>query len=462
LSTLLSFAIAIVPAYYIYKKKDLLSLLLENAIFIPFFFPPVSMVIAFSILFSTNGFLARMGINIPILYTLPIIILAHAFYNSPIFVKSIGNALRMIPSGLEEIALVEGAGSFKRFFKSEMPLVIPTLLKSIFPVFTYSFMSFAVVMNLGGLRFSTIEVAIANALRGRFDFSSALVYALAQFVILFFINGVLSGLRGEIYEGNPLSLSKVKPSRLTIVTAFAYTLFEYGIVTIGLAGICFDFYTGKFSLNAFFRLFSYEFGKKFPVLLSIRNSCIVAMSAAFVAVFSAYLFVKSKRRISEIVILPTLGISSAFLAMALLYTHILFGIPYPVLITLGYYLSTVAIAYTFLYQSVKGLRSDIIEAAKMDGASGFRIWRSIELPLLLPVMTAVFFQIFAIVFGEFTVSYTMQTRDVFPLASVVNYAMSVQRYYKESAAFAGLNTLIVFGLFILSSIITQKNIKKSD
>jgi thiamine transport system permease protein len=186
------------------------------------------------------------------------------------------------------------------------------------------------------------------------------------------------------------------------------------------------------------------------------------MSAAFVAVFSAYWFVKSKRRISEIVILPTLGISSAFLAMALLYTHILFGIPYPILVTFGYYLSTVAIAYTFLYQSVKGLRSDIIEAAKMDGASSFRVWRSIELPLLLPVMTAVFFQIFAIVFGEFTVSYTMQMRDIFPLASVVNYAMSVQRYYKESAAFAGLNTLIVFGSFILSSIITQKNIKKSD
>jgi len=73
---------------------------LESAIFIPFFLPPVSTVIAFSLLFSTSGLLSRLGIHIPILYTMWAILVAHAFYNSPIFVKYIGAALRTIPPAL--------------------------------------------------------------------------------------------------------------------------------------------------------------------------------------------------------------------------------------------------------------------------------------------------------------------------------------------------------------------------
>jgi len=50
----------------------------------------------------------------------------------------------------------------------------------------------------------------------------------------------------------------------------------------------------------------------------------------------------------------------------------------------------------------------------------------------------------------------MQIRDYFPLASVVNYAMNAQRYYREGAAFSALNIGIVFFLFLVSNAIILK------
>lgn len=429
---------------------------MESAIFIPFFLPPVSTVIAFSLLFSTNGLLSRLGIHIPILYTMWAILVAHAFYNSPIFVKYIGAALRTIPPALEEAALCEGAGRWARFWRIEGPLVLPSAAKAFFLCFAYSFMSFAVVLNLGGLQYSTLEVAIAGALRGQFDFSRALTYAIAQFGCLFLLNALLSLIPEVSTGGAPLSLSRERPLRLTTVSSALYAAFEYGIVLIGLLGLCYDFRLGAFSLEPFLRLFSADFNRRFPVIRSLINTFGVASLAAIGAVLAAFLFGKARGNWAQRVILPTLGVSSAFLAMALLYLHILYRLPLFLLLTLGYLLSTLAVAYALMRPMVRNFPLHWVESAKIDGASRLQVFRSIELPLLFPVFAAVFFQVFAIVFGEFTLPYTMQIRDYLPLASVVNYAMDAQRYYRESAAFSGMNTAIVGALFLVSNALIQR------
>ncbi len=455
-STAIAFGIALLPAYYLYRKRNALSALLESAVFIPFFLPPVSTVIAFSLLFSANGLFARLGLQLPILYTVWAILIAHAFYNSPIFVKYIGTALRAIPPALEETAISEGAGRFARFWWIEGPLVFPAIAKAFFLSFTYSFMSFAVVLNLGGLRFTTLEVAIANALRGQFDFSRALVYAIAQFVCLFILNALLT-LVPDTSTGSPtLTLSRTRPSPITTIGSFLYAAFEYGLVLIGLLGFCYDFWNRTFSFEPIARLFSPEFNRRFPVVRSLFNSFAVASVAAIGSVTAAFLFGKAREKWAQRVIMPTLGVSSAFLAMSLLYLHILFGLPFFPLLTAGYFLSTLAVAYAFMRPMVRNFPANLVESAKIDGASRFRIFRSIEWPLLFPVFAAVFFQVFAIVFGEFTLPYTMQIRDYFPLASVVNYAMNAQRYYREGAAFSALNIGIVFFLFLVSNDIIQK------
>ena len=460
LSSVLSFLIAVLPAFYCAKNSNPIASLLENAIFIPFFFPPVSMVIAFSVIFSPSGILAGLGINLDILYTLKAILIAHVFYNSPIFVKYISHALMSIQPEIFDASRLDGSNRLKTLMRIEFPLIMPSLLKAFFLVFTYSFMSFAVVLNLGGIRFSTIEVSIANALRGSFDFSRALFYALVQFLILFCLNFLLSHLLKETYETAFPQKLKAKTHWFEKIAALAYCLFEYTIIITGLSGIVYNHHEGRFSLNHLKNLFSQELNNRFKITASILNSAIVAIISSSVATAIGYIMVDLKTKLTDVFILPMLGVSSAFVAMALLYANILHQVPFPILIVLGYIFISVPIAYSFLYQSVRGFKTALIEAAYMDGANKFKAFLWVKFPILLPALTAVFFQVFAIIYGEFTISYTMQIRDFFPLSSVVNYSLSAHRYYLESQAFASLNTIIVFATFFTASLFTKQRGEK--
>jgi thiamine transport system permease protein len=456
LSSIAAFAVAVIPSFYCAKNKNFVSGLLENSIFIPFFFPPVSMVIAFSVIFSQNGILNAMGLNVDVLYTLKAIIIAHIFYESPIFVKYLSHALMSINPEVFEAAQLDGASTMKRLFAVDFRLILPALLKAFFLVFTYSFMSFAVVLNLGGIQFSTLEVSIANALRGRFDFSEALFYAIFQFGILFILNYICSGLLKETYENEQPQRLNIRTTRIEKLVTMLYCTFEYTMLFVGLSGVFFDWHEGRFSLNHLFNLFSEKVNRKFDVVRSIFNSIGIASVTAVLSTFLGYFLVNLKNRMTDYMILPILGISSAFMGMALLYMNILYGIPYALLIIAGYILISVPLAYAVLFQNVRGFRIELLEASYMDGAGKMRSFISIKLPILLPTFLAVFFQIFAVIYGEFTISYTMQIRDFFPLASVVNYSLSAHRYYLESQAFASLNTIIVFMMFWLSSFILKE------
>ncbi|HOO33821.1 MAG TPA: ABC transporter permease subunit [Thermotogota bacterium] len=456
LSSVAAFFAAIVPSLYCAKNDNFISKLLENSIFIPFFFPPVSMVIAFSVIFSQNGILHAMGLNVEILYTLKAIIIAHIFYESPIFVKYISHALMSINPKVIEAAQLDGASTIKRLMSIDLRLILPSLLKAFFLVFTYSFMSFAVVLNLGGIQFSTLEVSIANALRGRFDFSEALFYAIFQFGILFILNYICSSLLKETYENEQPQRLNVRTSVFEKIITVSYCAFEYMMIFVGLSGIIFDWHDGRFSLTHLLNLFSDKINRKYDVVKSIVNSIGVAAITATVSTFLGYFLINLKTKLTDYVILPILGISSAFTAMALLYMNILYGVPYALLIVAGYILISVPLAYSFLFQNVRGFRNELLEASYMDGAGKIRAFVAIKLPILLPTFLAVFFQIFAVIYGEFTISYTMQIRDFFPLASVVNYSLSAHRYYLESQAFASLNTIIVFMMFWLSSLLLKE------
>jgi ABC-type sulfate transport system permease component len=218
LSTVISFFITLLPSYFSAKNKGVLSKLLENSIFIPFFFPPVSAVIAFSLLFSSTGLLAKSGIKINIMYSFTAIIIAHVFYNSPIFVKYLSEGLRRIPQSLKESAYVEGAGKVKTFFYIELPLILPSISRAFFLVFTYSFTSFAIVLNLGGIKYSTLEVAIATTLKGTLNFSKALSYALIQFIVLTLINIFMSKFEPQSFEYNePEYSANKKTGKLSLV-----------------------------------------------------------------------------------------------------------------------------------------------------------------------------------------------------------------------------------------------------
>jgi thiamine transport system permease protein len=300
-----------------------------------------------------------------------------------------------------------------------------------------------------------LEVAISTTLRSSLDFPKALSYALIQLIILTMLNIFISKFEPISFEFEPLS--QKKSGYLSKTISIFYLIFEYSIVLIGIAASFFDFINMKFDISSFLNLFSKELNSVYPVVRSILNSFLVSTVSAFFAVITAYFLLKNYSKLINVSVMATLGISSAFLGMALLYLNILFNIPYVLLLILGYFLITIPIAYSFLFQPVRGFDNKIIEAAKIDGANKLTIFLKVELPLLLSSITSAFLQIFAIIFGEFTISYTMQVRDYFPLVSVVNYSLSSGRLYQEANALSGLNIIIIFFIFYISNKFAKKS-----
>ena len=154
--------------------------------------------------------------------------------------------------------------------------------------------------------------------------------------------------------------------------------------------------------------------------------------------------------------LSSLGISSAFLGICLIYMNILFNIPLFLILILGYFMITVPIAYSYMYHPLRSFDKSLIEAGKLDGANSVNIFFNIEFPLLKNIFIGTFIQIFAIIFAEFTISYTMQIKDFLPTMSTVNYDMSSNRHFAESTALGALNTFIIISLFILANLKSKK------
>lgn len=154
ISTFLAFAAGLPAAYYYSRHNDGLSSLLYYTTYIPFFLPGISMVVGFLVLLGRygliNNFIAAVGLERQqFLYSFGAILLGHTFYNSPITLRIVGNALKNLPAEIIEAGRVDGSSRLRLFWSLELPLIVPAILSSLILTFSYCFTSFAVVLILG-------------------------------------------------------------------------------------------------------------------------------------------------------------------------------------------------------------------------------------------------------------------------------------------------------------------------
>ncbi|HMN28592.1 MAG TPA: ABC transporter permease subunit, partial [Caldilineaceae bacterium] len=136
LSTLLTLLIGLPLAYlfahYTFPGKTLVQALLT----IPFVMPTVVVAAAFTALLGERGLAnqwlqAALGVHEPPLQlagTIWIILLAHAFYNVSVVVRTVGVFWATLNPRLGEAAAVLGATAGRRFWEITLPLLIPSIL----------------------------------------------------------------------------------------------------------------------------------------------------------------------------------------------------------------------------------------------------------------------------------------------------------------------------------------------
>lgn len=190
LSTTLAVGLAIPVARALARRQTFPGRTLLLRLFgLPLVVPGIVAVLGIVAIAGRSGIvnqaLGALGLpEIPSIYGLAGILIAHVFFNLPLAARLLLQAWDAVPGETWRLASQLGMGSGAIFRLIEWPLLRAALPGIAGLVFMLCFASFTVVLTLGGgPAATTIEVAIYQALRFDFEPGRAVVLALVQLVL---------------------------------------------------------------------------------------------------------------------------------------------------------------------------------------------------------------------------------------------------------------------------------------
>lgn len=171
--------------YLRFRGKTLLYKLISFAWALP------SLVVIFALIgvWGNSGWIAHfveaVGLSWDFsLYGLQGIVLAHLFLNIPLVAKYCLEGLHLIPTHQHQLANQLNLSAWHYFRIVELPILKGILPYAYATVFLLCFTSFPIVLMLGGgPKYSTLEVAIYQAVTFEFDFAKAVMLIMLQILV---------------------------------------------------------------------------------------------------------------------------------------------------------------------------------------------------------------------------------------------------------------------------------------
>lgn len=435
LSTLGSVALGFPLAYLLTRYDFPGKRLVKSLTIVPFVLPAITVALGFTILFGHSGWLnqALMALfrlsepPLKILYSLWAIILAHAFYNAPLIARTVNAAWERLDPSYEESARALGASGWRVFIDITLPQLLPALLSSMAIVFIFCFLSFPIVLTLGGARYSTLEVEIYTRVVTLLDRPSGAALALIglSFSLLFaYVYLKLGGfftretLLARRVTTQPLFSSgrqTLQPKRLLLWSfiLFSLLLFAGPILAVFIDSFLLQTPEGTTLTLEWYR---YIFQPDYDALIgdapvrAVLNSLAFGLGAVVVALplglmiaFAVTWLRRRAGRLLDALLMAPIATSSVVLGFALLRAYLA-----PPLRISGTWVAIViahaVIIYPFVIRSVVPLLESfdrsLIEAARALGANRSCAFFDIELPLLRTAVLVGGLFAFALSLGE--------------------------------------------------------------
>lgn len=436
LSTLASIALGLPLAYILTHYDFPLKRAIRALTIVPFVLPAITVALGFALLFGRNGYLNQFLMNLfglsepplPIMYSLTGIVLAHAFYNAPIITRTVHAAWERLDLRYEESARALGASRFYAFKDVTLPMILPGLLSGAALVFIFCFLSFPIVLSVGGGRFSTIEVEIYTRVVTMLDpqfvnYKIGAALALIGLALSLSMTYIYLRLQGGFARQaehvrprptTPLFAGVRDFLRPTKLLLWLYVLCSVLIFLGPILAIIVDslWEDGHWTL----RWYAYIFTPNYEALLgdsplqAILNSLSFGLGATAIAVplglIFAYVIARARwggRRLLDTLLMAPLATSSIVLAFALLRT---FNVPPLKLVgtATAVIVAHAVIIFPFIVRALvpvlENLDLRIVEMARSLGASRWRALREVELPLVAGGLIAGAVFAFALSLGE--------------------------------------------------------------
>ena len=434
LSTIVSVAVGLPGAYLLARFEFPGREFLRSVTILPFVMPSILVAVGFLAMFGRSGvvndLLATVGLGpIRLVFTLEIVILAHAFYNAPLVTRLVTAAWESVDTRSVETARTLGASPLRAFRDVTLPQLVPAILTASVLTFIFTFMSFPIVLALGGLQLATVEVwlfarvqnlALTEAATlGAIE--TALSLGLIYVYLRFEATQISAHSEGHSRSRMPLFSgwrSVFDPRRLGL---FIYC-FVAAVLFVGpLLSLVVESLTtpdGAFTLDYYTFLLAQQASTAIGTiqpLAAIINSLLFGFGALVLAlpmgVLVSVVAIHEGRgsRLAEALLTAPLAVSGIVLGLGMLRTLVfgttVFGHRFTITGSIAIVAAHAIAAYPFVTRNVtpalSGIDDQLVEAARVLGADRATALVDIELPLITPALIAGAAFAFAISIGEF-------------------------------------------------------------
>ncbi|MFF7263288.1 ABC transporter permease [Streptomyces sp. NPDC008159] len=424
-STALTLLIAL-PGAYVFARFDFRGKdVLRAVVTVPFVLPTVVVGTAFLALVGRGGLLDELG-GVRLDTTVWAILLAHVFFNYAVVVRTVGGLWAQLDPRQEEAARMLGASPLGAWRKVTLPALGPAVAAAALMVFLFTFTSFGVVQILGGPTFSTLEVEIYRQTSEIFDLTTAAVLTLVQFVAVGMILAVhawtvrrrettLRLVDASLTARRPRGAGQWALLAGVLATVVVLILLPLGVlVERSLDAPAFGYYKALTSDDSGIFLVA-------PIE-AIGNSLSYACAATAIAVLvgglaAAALTLRTRPRgdgktpvtdrlvrgFDALLMLP-LGVSAVTVGFGFL-----IALDEPpldlrsswILVPLAQALVGVPFVVRTMLPVLRAVDARLREAAAVLGASPWRVWREVDLPLVRRALLIAAGFAFAVSLGEF-------------------------------------------------------------
>lgn len=473
-STALTLLIAL-PGAYVFARFDFPGKqVLRAVVTVPFVLPTVVVGTAFLALVGRGGLLDELwGLRLDT--TVWAILLAHVFFNYAVVVRTVGGLWAQLDPRQEEAARMLGASRLRAWRQVTLPALAPAVAAAALMVFLFTFTSFGVVQILGGPTFSTLEVEIYRQTSQVFDLSTAAVLTLIQFAAVAAVLAVHAWTVRRRESALRLVDAATTARRPRGAGQWALLAGVLGVVAVLLVLPLAVLVQRSLGASGFgyYRALTREDGGTFlvPPIEAIGNSLQYAADATVIAVVIGALAASALARrdagrfvrgFDALLMLP-LGVSAVTVGFGFL-----IALDEPpldlrsswILVPLAQALVGVPFVVRTMLPVLRAVDGRQREAAAVLGASPWRVWREVDLPMARRALLVAAGFAFAVSLGEFgaTVFIARPDNPTLPVAVARLLGRPGEMNYGQAMALSTILMLVcAVALVVLERLRTDRS-----
>ncbi|WP_425445723.1 ABC transporter permease [Umezawaea tangerina] len=449
-STVLALLAGLPVAFLLARCEVVGTGFVRAAVMVPFVLPTVVVGLAFRALWPDGGVLP--------------IVLANAFFNVAVVARTVGGLWAHTDRRAEDAARALGASRPRAFRSVVLPALLPAIGSAASVVFLFCATSFGVVLVLGGARYRTLETEIYLRTVELFDLSGAAALSLLQFaaVLAVLLLGGLARRRRETalsLRGNAEVVRRPTGGEWGVVgVAFAVVLTllvpVVGLLVRSLSTVDGWSLAGYRALAGTGERGTLAVSGVDAALNSVRAATDATLLALSIGVFSAVVLVglrrgRTPRGVGEVLdtaLMLPLGVSAVTVGFGYLVT--MDALPgdlrtSPALVPLAQALVVTPLVVRIVLPVLRAVDERLRQAAATLGASPWRVWREVDLPLAGRSLLAAAGFGYVVALGEFGATSFLARPDSPTLPIVIARLMSRPGQLNSQMAYAACALLMV-------------------